>query len=212
MRLTKLTWAGISLIATAVIGIGVWSAMLKTAINKPIDVPLTVLKGSVRTPAFKVNRNRLYTIEVVAKKKTIPFGTLNCLLGMPLPAASCDKPSVIEASWSLSSNGKLIVKGKSDGDPGGAWTQDDIARELGRFQSESGRTYDLSVDFITDASVLASAEPHLKVEISTDYYEGDMFISFFLWIACVALIFSGLSLLIASTTRSLMKRRRGAAM
>jgi hypothetical protein len=208
MRLSRLTWAGIALIVIAVTVIGTWMVLpLQAPTNKPIDMPITMSVGHVRTPEFKVNISRLYTIEIVAKK-TIPFETLTCLLGMPLESGKCDRPSVIEAAWTLTSGGRTVEQGASDGDTGGGWSDNDIAREIGSFRSENGRTYLVDVDFLTDASALSATDPHLKVEVSTDYYEGNMWMGFYLIRLCMTLALTGLLLIAASAARHWVYRKK----
>jgi hypothetical protein len=207
MKLSRLTWAGITLIAVAAIALGGWAAWLPVPINKPIDMPIATAAGHIRTPTFKVNVSRLYTIELVTKK-TIPFDTLNCLLGMSNdPFKKCARPSVVKAAWVVTSGRDIVAQGTSDGDQGGAWAQDDIARELGSFRSKSGHSYQVDVDFVTDAAALSPTDPHLKVEVSTDYYEGDMWISFFLTPLCGAIAFIGVLLLVTSAIRLSLRRK-----
>jgi len=80
VRLSKLTWYGIALIVVGITVFGERSIWLLTRINVPIDMPISMAVGRTTTPRFKVNANQFYWFKIVAKK-TIPFDTLNCLLG-----------------------------------------------------------------------------------------------------------------------------------
>jgi hypothetical protein len=194
-----------------VFGVGVfeiWFSWPQTDINKPIDIPISIAAGHVLTPEFRVNVDRLYTIEVVAKK-TIPFDTLNCLLGMPQPGTQkqCERSSVIKAAWTLRSDGTTVAQGTSEADSGGGgWSDDDIARGIGSFRSEKGRNYVLDVNFLTDGAALSATDPHLKVEVSTDYYERDAWFGLILMWSCAALVVFGTLLLGVSSIRSLRSR------
>jgi len=129
------------------VGIGVygmWALWLGTRTERPVDIPISMAIGHVRTRELKVNMNAPYIIEVEVQKEKIPFETLNCLLGMTMAPTSTDllecpdRPSVMKASWVLMSNGEIVARGSSDDYRGGGWMNDSISRELGRFQSQSG--------------------------------------------------------------------------
>jgi hypothetical protein len=78
----------------------------------PVDIP--IFMAIMRTPEFKTNLNAPFTINVEVQK-TIPFETLNCLLGTAMGRISTDlqkcpdKPSVVKASWVLTSNGQTVA-------------------------------------------------------------------------------------------------------
>ena len=78
VRRTKL--AGLIFIGVAVAVYAVWGVWLFTRADVPVDLPIMMAIGDVRTPEFKVNLSTTYLIEVEVQKK-IPFDTLNCLLG-----------------------------------------------------------------------------------------------------------------------------------
>jgi hypothetical protein len=132
---------------------------------------------------------------------------LDCLLGMEA-LKQCDQPSVIEASWVLTSDGKRVAAGVSGTDEGGDWTGDAVSREIGTFKGEARRRYVLDVDFLRDGKALAAADPHLKVEVNPGFYEQTMFTGPFLLRRCEAAAIVGLLLLGASGVRFWMRRRR----
>ncbi len=83
------------------VGIGVygsWVLWLATRTERPVNIPISMAVGHVRTREFKLNMSAPYTIEVEVQKK-IPFDTLNCLLGMTMAPRSTalqecpDRPS-----------------------------------------------------------------------------------------------------------------------
>lgn len=87
----------------------------------------------------------------------------------------------------------------------GAWMNDSISRELGHFQSQSGRRYVLDVDVLTDGSSLTPGNPRLKVEVHPEVYEGNMVWGAILLLTMVALVLVGAIVLVVSFT----KNRRG---
>lgn len=191
-----------------VLSIGVfagWDVWLQTRICKPIDIPIAITPGHVLTHEFKVNLSRHYTIEIEAKKH-IPFDTLNCLLGMETMVKGCNQPSVVKANWALMSGGRMVAMGSSDTDQGGGWAQETIAREIGNFESQRGLPYVLDINFLEDGRALSATDPHLKVEVHPDFYEGTMFESYFLRWWCGASSILGVALLSVSGTRFLWRR------
>ncbi len=196
------------------VGIGVygtWVLWLVTRTERPVNIPISMAIGHVRTPEFKLNMNAPYIIEVEVQKEKIPFDTLNCLLGMTMAPTSTDlqecpdRPSVVKASWVLTSNGQIVARGSSDDYRSGAWMNDSISRELGHFQSQSGRRYVLDVDVLADGSSLNPGNPRLKVGVHPEVYEGNIVWSAILFLAMGVLVLVGAILLVVS----FIKNRRG---
>ena len=208
MRVSRLTWTGIGCLALAITTFGGWVLWLETRINRPVYVPVSVSVSHVHVPEFRINLSGLYEISIEAKK-TIPFDTLNCLLGMSMPSEKCDVPPVVRASWVLTSNGVVVAKGVSDTEKGGAWATDTIERQIGGFQGDRNRRYVLDVDFTADRSALAATDPHLAVEITSDFHEGNLWISYCLFSICSLVALVGLVLLGASAARMMYRRRQG---
>jgi hypothetical protein len=97
-------------------GIGVyrtWVLWLTTRTERPLNTPISMALGHVRTREFKININAPYAIEVELQEEKFPFDTLNCLLGMSMAPASTacqkcpDRPSVGKASLVLTSDGHM---------------------------------------------------------------------------------------------------------
>ena len=208
MKPSKLTWSGIALIVVPASIFAAWCIRADTRINKPIDMPIAMTPGHVRTPDFKVNTNRLFTIEIVSRK-TIPFDALNCLLGTSLFAQSpCEQQSVISATWTLSSNGATVAQGTSETDPSGVWSNDHVAREIGSFRGESGRHYMLDVNVLTDGTALSATVPHLKIEVHPQYYEDNAFGTLFIFSLCAAVACIGVLITGGSVFLSRRKAKR----
>jgi hypothetical protein len=207
MRISRTAWAGIACVLLGLAVFASWDTWLQTRNTRPIYMPVSLAPGEVTAPQFRVNLSAQYTLEIEARK-TIPFETLNCLLGMSLmPDQKCDRPSVIKANWTLMSGGRVVQTGTSDTDDGGTWAQDTIAREFGTFWLTRGQVYVLHTQFSLDGRVLAPTDPHLKIEVHPDFYEGTMFTSYFLLRKCEWVVALGLLILAVSCLKWLWRRR-----
>ena len=113
-----------------------------------------------------------------------------------------DRPSVVKVSWVLTSDGQTVARGSSDDYRSGAWMNDAISRELGHFQSQTGRRYLLDVDVLADGSALTPGKPRLKVEVHPEVYEGNMVWGFMVFIASGVLVLVGIALLIVSSRKN----------
>ena len=204
-RSTKFT--GLSLIGVAIALYTAWGLWLSSRNEIPVDLPVAMSVGHIRTPEFKVNLSTTYLVGIEVQKK-IPFDTLNCLLGLGTSATSSvlqecpDRPSVLKASWKLTSGGQVVASGSSDDERLGGWGNDSISRELGRFQSQSGRRYVLDVDVLADGSALAPGNPRLKVEVHPGVYEDDAVWSAILFLFMGVLVLVGVILLTVSYVRN----------
>jgi hypothetical protein len=140
--------------------------LVEFRIKKPVDIPLSMYPGHIRTLEFRINSGP-YIVEIAADQNKIPPDTLFCLLGYNQLDSQClNTPSVVEASWVLSSGGAVMASGSSDddGSGGGSVMDDGIGRSIGRFDGESGRRYALDVDILADGSKLAPGNPRLQVQ------------------------------------------------
>ena len=139
MHVSRTTWVGIAFVLVGVCVFASWGYWLQTRSTRPVSMRVSLAPGEVTTPQFRVNLSAQYTVEIEAKKP-ITFKTLNYLLGMSLkPDQKCDRPSVIQANWTLMSGDKVIQTGTRDADDRGGWANDTIARELGPFWLRKGQ-------------------------------------------------------------------------
>jgi len=207
MRLTRLTWVGIACIAVAGVTYGAWCLWFITRIDRPVYMPVALAAGHVHVPEFRINLSGLYEITVEAKKR-IPFDTLNCLLGMSMEPEKCSVKPVVHATCAVTSNGVVIAEGNSDTERGGAWGNDTIEKQICSFEGKKNRRYAVDLDFTADGSVLRPTDPHLVVGITSDFYEGGMWIIFFLSLGCGAVATVGVVFLVISGVRHVYRRRR----
>jgi len=206
-QLSKIKLVGIVFICAGIAFYGARILWLSTRANRPVNIPISMAVGHVRTPIFKVNRNAIYEIEIEVQK-AIPFETLNCLLGTAMGSNSTtlqecpDRPSVVKVSWVLSSEGQNLARGSTDDFRSGAWGNESISRSLGTFRSQSGRPYVLDVDVLADGSALGAGNPHLKVEVSSVVAEDEIVGSAILLVAVMVAVLVGVILLLVSFFRT----------
>jgi hypothetical protein len=207
MRISRTAGVGIVCVLAGVCVFASWDIWLQTRNTRPVYMQVSVAPGVVTTPQFRVNLSAQYTAEIEAKN-TITFETLNCLLGMALmPDQKCDRPSVIKANWTLMSGGKVVETGASDADNGGGRAKDTIARELGTIWLTKDQVYVLQAQFSADGRALAPTDPHLKIEVQSDFYEGTMFRSYFLLRGCEGMVVIGLLTLAVAIFQWWLSRR-----
>jgi len=208
VRLSRITWLGVVIVVAPVCVLLCWNGWVQSRSTRPLYIPISLASAEIRSGNFETNLSGQYTLTVEAKK-TIPFDTLNCLLGVStLPGRKCDRDSVVRAKWALAIRGKVIQKGTGDVDDIGSWSQDTIERELGTFWLQRGQSYTLSFQSLDDGRVLAPTDPHLKIEIEPDFYEGTMFTSYFLLIWCKRAVIVGCVVLAFSALTWAWERRK----
>jgi hypothetical protein len=134
-------------------------------------MPVSLAVGHVRTSEFKVVKDR-YIILIVAKKR-VPFAELCCMMGMstgPLDPNNCDKEPLIQANWTVWSDGHVVAQGSPKDAKSFSFASNELARYLGDFYGEKGKKYSLDVNFTKDGTALSVTDPHLNVEISNASY------------------------------------------
>lgn len=132
--------------------------------SEPMAFPFNLRPGTTASPAFRVDANGNYLIELEAER-TLPFDQLNCLLGIsPGITEPCELASPVDISWRVTSQNEIVAKGSSREGASGAWG-DRVSRTLGRFPGKQGDEYVLHVESAKDASALADANPRIVVRL-----------------------------------------------
>jgi hypothetical protein len=197
-RISGQTWTGIILIATGVIVCGIWILWAGVLVVQPVSMPVSLAVGEVRTPQFKVPVNQYYIISIEAKKR-LPFDVLNCMMGISLVPNNCGKEPILQAKWTLWSDGQIVGQGSSDEHRGGGWENDTVQCMIGKFKGRPGDRYVLVVDFTKDGSQLAVTDPRLKVHLADAYY--GMTETLYVFALFVLIEGIGMVLLISSAVR-----------
>jgi hypothetical protein len=149
---------GLSLILLGIAALGVWVCWAATRIWMPLNEPISLSPGHIRTPEFKINVESAYQIEVEVNRG-FDFWGVPCLIG----GDQCHGDSgVLAVSWSLSSGGRSVANGASEnGDRNIQWKAT-MGRVVGGFNAEKG-SHVLDVDVLQDGSRLNAGAPRLVV-------------------------------------------------
>jgi hypothetical protein len=202
MRLNRMGWVGLALIALSVLTLGGWTAWFQTRTWCALDVPISLSQGShLTTHQFDLNRAAQYEIEIGASGN-IPADTLGCLLANGI-RATCGDASVLRLNWALSNSG-IVVQGSSDdtkGYGGEIGSTGEQLRTIGFFKGDKGQRYKLDVDVLNSDSRLAAAKSHLTVSIADTSFESGLVFSGLLRFGCVLLALAGAGMLAFSLAR-----------
>jgi hypothetical protein len=210
MKMRGMIWLGIALIAS---GFGLFagrSIRSKTKNSVPVDMPILLTEGLIRTPVFKTNQTALYIIQIEVEK-TLPLETLNCLLGIEhVYVERCrTTPSVIRASWALLAQGVVVAHGYSGDSAAGGWQANAVSRQIGSFISKQGQQYVLEVKMLSNASPLAVGRPRLKVGVHPMQFETAAFADIPYLFAAGGLVLIGATVIVigAMKKRQSLKQR-----
>ena len=211
MRITKTGWTGVIMVIAGLALFGGWALWSETRTWIPVDMPISLTKGQIRTHEFKTNLKAPYIIQIEIVKKG-PVEVLTCLLGLEdMNSGKCtNTQSVVDASWVLWSQGTIIARGSSAEDKSGAWMNDKLARQIGSFETEKGRKYILDFNILVDGSSLAVANPRLKVEVHPSAYESNGFVGIRYMLVAAVLVLIGATMLIVSALGK-YRRAKGVA-
>ena len=199
---------GIGFVSIGVLLFGGWDLYYSTRNYEPFKMPVRMSTGQLRTKQFTVNINTTYEIEIEVDKR-IPFDTLNCLLGMEQDEKTCaTTSSVIDAEWTLRSDGRIVQHGSSSDDRGGAWAAQTISREIGHFDGRTGHKYDLEINILTDGTRLSAGNPRLIVSVNSGFVEGALFTTgLIVTPAAGILVLVGVALLLVSVFLAWRRRK-----
>lgn len=200
-RLPMSARVGIYLIAIGVAWVAGWATWASTRIRVPLDVPISLAKGRLRTPEFRINLATYYVVQVYVSRAFDDQG-LPCLIGFD----QCEgKPSVLRVSWSLSDRTRSLATGSSDAH-GAFGGTDTMGRSLGGFYAPRGR-YVLDVDVSEDGSRLSGGSPRLMITGWGDEFAiaDDQASRAFLH--CLFLVVAGYFLIIRSALMSRWEKR-----
>jgi len=197
------------MIAAGLALFGSWVLWSETRTWIPVDMPVSLSIGQMRTPEFKTNLKAIYMIQIEVMKKE-PVDRLTCLLGLEdTNSGKCESTrSVVDASWILWSRGTVVARGSSSEDKSGAWMNAKIARQIGSFASEKGRQYILDLNVLADGSSLAAANPRLKVGVHPSAYENNAFVGIRNMLVATVFVLVGAIMLIASVLRERRRQKK----
>jgi len=166
-RMLLRTRTGLALILIATAIYGGWEWWMATRTWVPIDMPVSLARGHIRSPEFKINLDAGFWIFVEVETKVDDEG-VSCLTGYT--SDYCRKNAIPElrASWTLSDAGRVVARGSTKScaaSLGGTVTK---GCGLGEFRVPAGNHFILNVDFPEDNSRFNGGHPRLTIEQS--YY------------------------------------------
>jgi hypothetical protein len=146
------------LILIGIATLGAWACWDATRIRTPLNEPVSLSQGHIRTPEFQINVPSAYQIEVEVNRG-FDFWGVPCLIG----GDQCQgNPGVLAVSWSLSRGGRVIANGSSNGSDRTVQGKATLGRVVGGFDAGKG-SYVLDLDVLRDGSRLNGGAPRLVV-------------------------------------------------
>ena len=158
---------GVALILIAASIYGGWEWWMATRTWVPLNMPVSLAQGHIRSPEFKINLDAGFWIFVEVETKVDDEG-VSCLTGYT--SDYCRKNGVRElhASWTLSDRGRVVARGSTDNDQGSLGGMLSKGRGIGHFSVPTGDHFVLDVEFPDDNSHFDGGHPRLAIEQS--YY------------------------------------------
>ena len=133
---------------------GHWAS---TRVWEPLNTPVSLARGHVRTPEFEINAASYYGLSIRVNR---PPGEKDAEC---VPGFECARPYPrMPISWTLTTGGREVVHGYSAESASGFGAVETISREVGGFQTGTGR-YVLDLDVQGDGSYWNQGSPRLAV-------------------------------------------------
>jgi len=141
----------------------------KLALCQPVvDLPVTLEKGTIRSPEFTVKHKQY--IVALQVDNALPLGQTKCMLGVHFAWEhdNCELvgfPMAVEAEWTLYTDGQPVAHGTVRGkDTAWETSKSHTSRWIANFMGEKGKKYVLEVTFTKDGTALRVANPRLVVK------------------------------------------------
>jgi biopolymer transport protein ExbD len=180
--LPRSAWLGLALLLFGAISFVAVRHWHRTRIFTPVDMPVSLTAGHIRTGPFRINLRAKYWVGIETGEWWM----------LPRP---CQPNSVLQTKWELFRKGKVV--GQYD-DAGGYFSE---------FEGEPG-VYDLDFQIVSDASCLNQAHPRLRVWTDSSDYE--FYAGYLEWAAAICFA-AGVSLIILQLVGRLGWRAEEAA-
>ena len=178
-------WIGISLILLGLATYGSIQHWMTTRTFVPVDMPVSLAPGHIKTGPFSINLRDGYSIWINLDQN-VQWD------------ANCNPYSSLQTRWVLHRSGRVVEK----------WDYPVLlGTYLEGFYAEKG-TYDLDVEVASDASCLNPAHPRLRVNTGKRAYAEEL--SPLLWLS-VMFIGAGFALLVLFGTGRTGKQAAQAA-
>ena len=155
-------WIGIVLILLGLVTCGSIQYWMMTRTFVPVDMPVSLATGHIRTGPFRINLRDGYSVWIDLDENV-------------RSDATCNAYSSLQTRWVLDRGGQVVEK----------WDYPVLLDTyLQGFEAEKG-TYELDVEVISDASCLNSAHPRLRVTTGKREYEEEFSPLMWLSVLCI---------------------------
>lgn len=163
-----------ALVSGIILAVACW-VWLRTRRLVPLNIPISMSRGYVKSQEFRPNLDSGYYIEIEVSKSS-SFKNLDCLMW-----GCYGSPAIINARWKLSTLSRVVLSGNSEDVNGGSGNLGTVGRKIGHFKNLE-KPLQIEVDVLSDASVLNLGNPRLKVEADGDGYNhlGRLYIELFI--------------------------------
>jgi biopolymer transport protein ExbD len=158
---------GVALILIAAAVYGGWEWWMATRTWVPLDMPVSLAQGHIRSPEFKINLDAGFWIFVEVETKVDDEG-VSCLTGYTSDYCRKNGVSELRASWTLSEAGKVVARGSTDNYQASRGGMVSKARYLGNLSVPAGDHFVLDVEFSEENSHFNGGHPRLT--IAQGYY------------------------------------------
>jgi len=138
-----------------------WAATRKLT---PLDGPISLSRGHIRTEPFSINLRSGYHMQI--EVDPTPLFYPECHNGR-----QCHQSlAMLKSHWVLSSAGQALMSGDSEITDGTSGDLAALGWPIGLFES-SDKQYRLDVEIVSDTGVLNQGNPRLMVQIDHNGYE-----------------------------------------
>ncbi len=133
--------------------------------HSDVDMPVSLVPGTVQTPEFSVT-SEWYDI-IVQVEKPFSFLQMECMMGTNLglrDSSDCSSNDpLLRADWTVWDGEHLVGNGSILDRCACAFEDKHIYKSLGSFAGEAGKKYIVQVRFTKDGRPLNVANPHLII-------------------------------------------------
>jgi biopolymer transport protein ExbD len=158
---------GIGLILASVGLFGGWRWWMVTRTWVPLDMPISLARGHIRSPEFKINLDAGFWVRIEVETEADDTG-VTCLLGYNSDYCLKNGAGELEANWTLSDSGKIVAHGSTGSFLGWLPWRSTKARGLGSFEVPAGDHYVLDLDMPEDHSRFDVGHPRLVIVQNDD--------------------------------------------
>ncbi len=138
-----------------------WEWWVQTRTWVPVEMPISLAAGHVKTPEFSINLASKYEVQILVDHRADPI-KIDCFLGVGY--RDCKDSPALDASWVLHQSGRTVAQGGANTARRVFWGGEGI----GTFFGETGRHYSVDLEIRRDSSDLNIASPRLRIEEATD--------------------------------------------